>query len=238
MLPRARARRRHRPLALHRRAARRQDDARRVRRARGGVDRRRSATATRWAPPRRWPACRGARHDAAGHGDHPGRRRAPRGGQPRRPVGGRSSSRSAGPATVGHPHPGRVRQRDHRAVRARRLDERRHAPAGARRRVGVRAAARAVRRALAAHPGAGQRAPAGEHSSSNWSAAGGVPGGAPRARLRCSTSSDHDRRVDDRRGARGARPRRARDRPLSDPVKPAGGLAVLRGQRSRPAARC
>ena len=54
LVPRPPARRRHRPLALRRRAARGPDERGRVRRARGGGHRRASATATRWGPRRRW----------------------------------------------------------------------------------------------------------------------------------------------------------------------------------------
>ena len=53
LLPRPRARRRHRSLALRRRAARGPDDAGGVRRARGRARRRRSGTATSSAPRRR-----------------------------------------------------------------------------------------------------------------------------------------------------------------------------------------
>ncbi len=70
---------------------------------------------------------------------------------------------------------GRVRQRHHRPVRARWIDERRRPPAGARATDRLRAAARALRRALATHAGAGRRAPAGAHLVDKLDAAGGVP---------------------------------------------------------------
>ena len=157
-LPRARARRRHRHLALHRRRARRPDDARRVRPARGGghpVLRplQRDGHRVDDVLPRR-----DARDDPPGDGDDPGRRRpapARRGGLG--PARGRA--RDGGPAAGGGAHERGVRQRDHGADGARRLDERGRAPARARPARGHRPPARPLRRALAPHAGARERAP-------------------------------------------------------------------------------
>ena len=95
VLPRPRARRRHRPLALRRRAARRTDDAGGVRRARGGGDALASATATSWAPRRRWrrwsrrSACR-----CPGPSTIPAVRRGVACAPPRRRARARSRSRA------------------------------------------------------------------------------------------------------------------------------------------------
>ena len=104
-LPRPRARRRHRPLALRRGRARRPDDAGRVRRARGALNALGAATATRWAPPRRWRALVEALGmTLPGNGRDPGRRRARalRAGRGRGRARGRARAR--GPAAVADPH--------------------------------------------------------------------------------------------------------------------------------------
>ncbi len=75
---------------------------------------------------------RGARHDADGRRGDPGRRLAPARARPRH----RAAHRADGarrPAALADPHAGGVPQRDRDAARARRLDERRHPPAGDRR---------------------------------------------------------------------------------------------------------
>ena len=143
-----------------------------------------------------------------------------------RPAGGRDRARR--PAAVADPDAGRVRQRDHRAVRARRIDQRRRPPARARAADRLRAAARAVRRALAAHAGdrrrASRRRPSGRQARRRRRRAGGAArarrADRPRAR---SPSAD---RPSARRAAGAPVPV---VRTLADPVKPAGGLAVLRG---------
>ncbi len=101
---------------------------------------------------------RDARDDPPGDGDDPGRRRpapARRGGLG--PPRGRA--RDGGPAAGGGAHERGVRQRDHGADGARRLDERGRAPARARPARGHRPPARPLRRALAPHAGARERAP-------------------------------------------------------------------------------
>ena len=142
-------------------AARRADDAGGVRRARGGATSRRPATATRWAPPRRWP--RSSRRSAcpcrAPRRSRPSTRARARAAEATGRARGRARAR--GPAAVADPHRRGVRQRDHAADGARRRDERRRPPARARRPRRRAADARPLRRALAAHAGARERAAVG-----------------------------------------------------------------------------
>ena len=105
----------------------------RVRRARGGGGRMAPATATRWAPPPRWPrssrrwVCRCPGTAAIPAGDAT----SCRGGRGDRRA--RGGDRARGAAAVADRHRRGARQRDHGADGARRRHERRRSPAGARR---------------------------------------------------------------------------------------------------------
>ena len=171
---------------------------------------------------------RGARHDAVRHGDHSGAHRAPRRGQRGdRAAGGRDRARR--PAAVADPHAGGVRQRDHRPVRARRIDQRRRSTCS-RSRDGPATSCRSSgsTSCRAARPCSPTCVPPAPIWSTSWT--------PPAACRRCCTSSaiarprrDHDRRIDRSASAlRTAAPARSSAR-FEDPVKPAGGLAVLRG---------
>ena len=90
---------------------------------------------------------RGARADAARRRGHPGGRLAPR--APRRGGGAPDRrARRARPAARGHPHARGVRERDPRAARDLRLDQRDHPPDRLRGAARHRAAALALRRAV------------------------------------------------------------------------------------------
>ncbi len=96
---------------------------------------RRPATATRWARPRRWPRWpRRSGMTLPGRGRDPGRRRAALRRWPRRPAARAVELAWRGPAALATIlTAGGVRQRDHVLHGARRLDQRRHPPARARR---------------------------------------------------------------------------------------------------------
>ena len=125
----------------------------------------------------------------------------------------------------------RVRQRDHRCCVARRLDERRRPPARARatrRRTSCRSSAStsSSRRT----PVLADVRPAGAHLVEQARTRRRRPGGAARARRSLlDRDADHDRRTDARRARRAPRRPATSSRPLAEPLKPAGGLAVLRG---------
>ena len=138
------------------------------------------------------------------------------------------------PAAPDH-HPAGARERDRRGRRDRRLDQRRAAPAGDRARGGRAARHRrlrphqraraAARRSQAGRPVRRDR-PVPRRRHSRWSRKRLLDGGFLHA------DADHRHRPDDRR----ARARRDRDRRTrrssgrsSNPLKPTGGLVILKG---------
>ena len=191
VLPRPRARRRHRPLALHRRRPRRPDEPRRVRRARGGRRPVARATATRWARRRRWPRW-SRRSGMALPGTATIPAGATRAAPPPRTTGRRAVAlaRERPRARRAILTPAALRQRDHRCCRARRLDERGDPPARARR------AASGVELTLDRFDEIARRTPLLANVRPSGAAPGRGPlprrrraGAAARARRRCSIAT-------------------------------------------------
>ena len=217
------------------------------RRLRGRADRRRGAARSSRPPVRR----RGLRRPV--HGQHdvdgarvpgPVARRAERhpGAQPRQGRRGREGRRAGDAArprrraAVADRHPRRARERGRLGGGDRRLHQRRAAPAGDRPRAGHPVLDRRLRPdrrpyADRGQPQAGRRVRGHRHLRRRRRGAGGAGAGQARAGARGR--------------AHGGRPHAGRDRrsgggdagqpvvvPIDRPIKPTGGLAILRGNLS------
>ena len=172
---------------------------------------------------------RGARHDAAGHGDHPGADR------PRAAVAEATGRRAVelaprGPAAVARSSPPAAFDNAITVLMA--LGGSTNAVIhllALARRAGFELPLDRFDELVAPHAGARRRAPAGAHLFEKLDRAGGVPARDARARRRCSTGRDHGQREHARRAARRPPATGPVVRPLDDPSSRAGGLAVLRG---------
>ena len=192
-----------------------------------------SATATRWAPPRRWPSL----VEALGM-SLPGTAAIPACDARARDAAEATGRRAVelareGPAPVADRHRRGARQRDHAADGAGRRHERGRPPARARRPRGRRplasTASTSSRAARRCSRTCGRR---GEHLFEDLYRAGGVPAraaraGAAAAQRRADRDRPHARRGDRRGAAATNRDVIARARRAA--LATEGGIAVLRG---------
>ena len=137
------------------------------------------------------------------------------------------------PAAERHHHPRRARERDRRDRHERRLDQRRPAPAGRRPRGGLELSIDDFDRIASQTPLLCDLKPGGRFVATDMHAAGGTAVVAARlleaGLLHEDAPTVHGQTIGDLARAAQETPGQEVVRPLANPLKPTGGIAILRG---------